>query len=98
MTFSGRSVLSRMPLSGLVCLVALATACAGPPPPDSRAPDETAIRAADLALSAVAKDLDKFAGAFTSEGVMLPPNMPMASGQEEAGRWRLESDGRHLQL
>jgi uncharacterized protein (TIGR02246 family) len=80
MTPSTRPVVSIRAAFGLACALALTAACAPAPPPDTRAADEAAIRTADQALSAAAKDLDRFMAAWTADGVMMPPNQPMASG------------------
>jgi len=61
--------------------LALASACASPEPPDTRAQDEAAIRALETAWSAAlqAKDVDKFVANYAPDAVTLPANGPIAT-------------------
>ena len=61
--------------------VVLAAACEAPPPPDTRAQDEAAIRSLETAWSATlqAKDVDKFVANYAPDAVVLPPNAPIAT-------------------
>lgn len=54
-----------------------------PPPPDTRAADEAAIRAADAewVKAAQAKDPDKWASFYAEDGAILPAGAPMAKGK-----------------
>ena len=65
----------------VAALVVFAAGCSPAEPPDTRAQDEAAIRAAETAWSAVinTKDVDKFVAYYAPDAVVLPPNMPMAS-------------------
>src|SRR5262245_22992814 len=53
-------------------------------PPDTRAADEAAIRAADVAWAKVAetKDANAHVAFYTPDAVLLPPNEPLATGAE----------------
>jgi ketosteroid isomerase-like protein len=55
-----------------------------PAPPDTRAADEAAIRAAsaEWAKGAAAKDLDKTLSYYADEASMFPPNSPIVTGSE----------------
>jgi uncharacterized protein (TIGR02246 family) len=66
---------------GLAVALAVAGACSPAPPPDTRAEDEAAIRAAETSWSqaAGAKDLDRFVSYYAPDAVVLAPNAPMAS-------------------
>jgi ketosteroid isomerase-like protein len=78
----------------VVCLLScglsiLAVACAAPAPqaaPDTRAADEAAIRAADLAWSkaAEARQAEAFVAYYTPDAILLPPNEPLATGHDAA--------------
>ena len=78
-TSSGRNVLFAFGL------VAMASACASPPAPDTRAQDEAAIRAAEVAWSAAAqaKDVEKTVGYYAADATAMPPNEPKATGPAE---------------
>ena len=54
------------------------------PPPDTRAADESAIRAAETEWSnrASAKDLEGILSNYAEDASMLPPNAPIATGKE----------------
>jgi uncharacterized protein (TIGR02246 family) len=53
-------------------------------PPDTRAADEAAIRAADAAWAkaGATKDANAHLAYYTSDAVLLPPNEPPATGAE----------------
>jgi ketosteroid isomerase-like protein len=55
-----------------------------PPPPDTRAADEAAIRAAaaDWGKAVSAKDLEKTLSYYADDASMFPPNMPIATGPD----------------
>lgn len=54
------------------------------PMPDTRAADETAIRAASAAWSkaSLARDLDKGVSFFTEDAIVMSPHSPMVKGKE----------------
>jgi ketosteroid isomerase-like protein len=64
----------------LIASALLASSCAPPAAPDSRAADEAAIRALDEQWSATAgkNDLDGTVAFYSDDAVLLPPNAPMA--------------------
>ena len=68
---------------GWSCLALLlfAAGCAQPPPKDTRAADETTIRALDAQWlkSVAAKDVDATVGYYSDDASLLPPNAPIAS-------------------
>jgi uncharacterized protein (TIGR02246 family) len=66
-------------------VAALISACAPPPPADTRAQDEAAIRANEVAWSAAtqAKDLDKSVSFYAPDAVVLAPNEPKATTAAE---------------
>lgn len=79
--------------SGLLALVAfvacVAAACSKQPaapaaPPDTRAADEAAIRAASDAWNqaTTARDLDKSLSVYTDDAVLLPAKAPAAVGKD----------------
>jgi len=63
-----------------------AAACSSQPaaPPDTRAADETAIRAASDVWNqaAAAKDLDKSVSVYTDDAVLFAPKAPAAIGKD----------------
>jgi hypothetical protein len=61
---------------------------AGSPTP-GRTADERALRETDLAFSnaAAAKALERLLAFYADEGSMLPPNLPMATGQAARPPW-----------
>jgi ketosteroid isomerase-like protein len=72
-----------------VAFVALVAACNQPPPPakappDTRAADEAAVRAAsaEWAKVAAAKDLDKTLSYYAEDASMFPPNAAVVTGSE----------------
>ena len=54
------------------------------PPPDTRAADEAAVRAAsaEWAKVAAAKDLEKTLSYYAEDASMFPPNSPIATGPD----------------
>ncbi len=73
----------------LVLAIAVLAGCAqqpvqAPPPPDTRAADEAAIRtaAADWGKAAAARDLEKTLTYYADDASMFPPNMPIATGAD----------------
>ncbi len=72
-------------------LTLLATSCAQPPPADTRAADEAAIRAADVAWSkaADAKKVDDILSYYTDDASSLVDKGPIATGKQAIGdSWR----------
>ncbi len=67
-----------------LAVVLLTAACGQQVPPDSRAADETAIRAADAQWSktAAAKDLDGTLSYYTDDAKVMPPNAPIATDKQ----------------
>ncbi len=67
-------------------LFALLSGCAQQPAPrpDTRAADEQAIRSTDIDWSnaAATKNPDRAASYYADDAVMLPPNIPKASGKQ----------------
>ena len=72
---------SKLALCGCLALLILASACTSPAPPDTRAADETAIRALDAQWSktAAANDLDGAVSYYADDASLLPPNAPIAA-------------------
>jgi ketosteroid isomerase-like protein len=54
------------------------------PPPDTRAADEAAVRAAsaEWAKVAAAKDLEKTLSYYADDASMFPPNLPIVTGPD----------------
>jgi len=54
------------------------------PPPDTRAADEAAVRAAseEWAKVAAAKDLEKTLSYYAEDASMFPPNLPIVTGAD----------------
>lgn len=81
---------NRSALFALAAFVAcLAAACSNQPaapaaPPDTRAADEAAIRAADASFAqwALAKDLDKCVSLYADDAVAFAPDMPAVIGKD----------------
>jgi ketosteroid isomerase-like protein len=74
-----------------IALTLLATSCAQPPPADTRADDEAAIRAADVAWSkaADAKQVDNILSYYTDDASSLVDKGPIATGKQAIGdSWR----------
>ncbi len=70
----------------LLMLMVVTLACQQQPasPPDTRAADESAIRAAETEWSsrAFAKDLEGILSYYAEDASMFPPNAPIATGKE----------------
>lgn len=71
----------------LVACVAIVSGCSQPPPPspqDTRAAEESAIRAAsaEWAKAAAAKDLEKTLSYYADDASMFPPSMPVVTGPD----------------
>lgn len=68
----------------LIISALLASSCAPPTAPDTRAADEAAIRALDEQWSATAakNDLDGTVAFYADDAVLLPPNAPIAKDQK----------------
>ena len=66
----------------VVGLLTASTACQKAQPPDTRAADEQAIRAAvaDWSKAAEAKDLNKFVSFYAEDAAIFPQGMPIATG------------------
>jgi uncharacterized protein (TIGR02246 family) len=69
--------------SACLALVLIASGC-GSTPKDTRAADETTIRALDAqwAKSAAAKDLDATVGYYSDDASLLAPNSPIANDKQ----------------
>jgi ketosteroid isomerase-like protein len=68
----------------LACLSGCNQQATQAPPPDTRAADEAAVRAAsaEWAKVAAAKDLEKTLSYYAEDASMFPPNMPIVTGAE----------------
>ncbi len=71
-------------LAGSVALLSFMWGCATPPPPDTRAADERAIREIEIEAdkAAAAKDLDRYVSYYADDAALLPPGAPMVTGKE----------------
>ena len=67
-----------------VVFAVLLSACGQQVPADTRAADESAIRALDAQWSqtATANDVDGTVSYYSEDAVLLPPNMPAANGKQ----------------
>lgn len=76
--------LSKWALSGCLTMLLLSSACAPPAPPDTRAADETAIRALDAqwAKTVAARDLEGTVAYYADDASLLPPNAPIVTGKQ----------------
>ncbi len=74
----------KLALCGCLCLFLFTLACTQQPPPDTRAADETTIRALDAQWSktAAAKDLDGSVAYYADDASLLPPNAPIAADKQ----------------
>ena len=74
----------KLVLCGCLALLVIASACTQPPPPDTRAADEAAVRDADAQWSktAGAKDLEGTIAYYSDDATVLPPNAPVVTGKE----------------
>ena len=69
---------------GILAAAFLLTSCAPTPAPDTRAADESAIRALDEQWSATAarNDLDGTVAFYSDDAVLLAPNAPIATDKK----------------
>jgi uncharacterized protein (TIGR02246 family) len=76
-----KGLLYRRVVPACLALLFFTTACNQP---DTRATDESAIRAADAqwAKTAQAHDLDGTVSYYTDDAVLLPPNAPIAADKQ----------------
>ena len=72
---------SRLALWGCIAMILIASGCGEKTPPDTRAADESAVRAADAQWSkaAAAKDVDAAVSYYSDDASLLGPNVPIAS-------------------
>lgn len=70
--------------SGCLALLLFASGCGSGTPKDTRAADESALRAADAEWSkaAASKDLNATVSYYSDDASLLAPNAPIASGKE----------------
>jgi ketosteroid isomerase-like protein len=75
---------SKPALWSCVALILLASSCADKTPPDTRAADESAVRAADAQWSktAAAKDVDGAVSYYSDDASLLSPNAPIARDKQ----------------
>lgn len=71
-------------LASSVALLSFMWGCAAPPPPDTRAEDERAIREieAEAANAAAAKDLERYVSAYADDAALFFPNAPLVTGKD----------------
>ena len=84
--------------SACLALVLIASGCESTPK-DTRAADETTIRALDAqwAKSAAAKDLDATVGYYSDDASLLAPNSPIASDKQSIREaWNARASGLSL--
>ena len=76
-----RAKRSRLALWGCVAVILIASGCGEKTPPDTRAADESAIRALDAqwAKTAAARDVDGSVSYYSDDASLLGPNAPIAS-------------------
>jgi len=74
----------KLALGGCFALLLYALACTQQAPPDTRAADESAVRALDALWSktAAANDLDGAVSYYADDASLLPPNAPMAADKQ----------------
>jgi uncharacterized protein (TIGR02246 family) len=85
MTFRSHTLPARaFVLCATVALLALAPACAPQAAPDTRAADESAIRAAEAqwAKAAGSKDVDATVAFYSDDAQFLPPNESRITGKK----------------
>lgn len=70
----------------LLVVFSLSTACQTQTAADTRAADEATLKNLDAEWSkaAGAKDLDKTASYYSDDALVLPPNLPVLQGREQA--------------
>ena len=71
-------------LAGSVALLSFMWGCATPPPPDTRAADERAIREIEVEAdkAAAAKDLDRYVSFYADDAALFFPNTPLVTGKD----------------
>jgi len=71
-------------LAGSVALLSFMWGCATPPPPDTRAADERAIREIEVEAdkAAAAKDLDRYVSFYADDAALFFPNAPLVTGKD----------------
>jgi len=71
-------------LTGGVALLSFMWGCAAPPPPDTRAADERAIRdnEAEALKAGAAKDLERFVSFYADDAAMFATGTPMVTGKD----------------
>src|SRR5215212_5093807 len=76
----------RTSLLAVFLLLSLSAACQTRTAADTRAADETTLRNQDAEWSkaAGAKDLDKTVSYYTDDALVLPPNIPVLKGKDQA--------------
>lgn len=78
--------ISRLVLFSALFIISFVVACSNKPvqPPDTRAADEAAIRAASAAWSkaSVARDVDKAVSVYTDDAIGMSQNSPPVRGKE----------------
>jgi uncharacterized protein (TIGR02246 family) len=81
---------SRLALWGCVAVILIASGCGEKTPPDTRAADESAIRALDAQWSkaSAARDVDGAVSYYSDDASLLGPNAPIASDKQSIrGVW-----------
>ncbi|MCX6629535.1 MAG: SgcJ/EcaC family oxidoreductase [Candidatus Solibacter sp.] len=75
---------SKLAFWGCLALLGLASACGQQAPPDTRAADESALRALDAQWSkaAAANDLEGTVSYYSDDASLLAPNAPIATGKQ----------------
>src|SRR5271156_5251481 len=75
---------SRLALWGCVAVILIASGCGEKTPPDTRAADESAIRALDAQWekAAAAKDVDGTVSYYSDDASLLAPNAPIAGSKQ----------------
>jgi uncharacterized protein (TIGR02246 family) len=71
-------------LAGSVALLGFMWGCATPPPPDTRAADERAIRELETEWSkaAAARDVERYASFYADDATAFDPGTPMVTGKD----------------
>lgn len=71
-------------LAGGVALLSFMWGCATPPPPDTRAADEQAIREIEIEANraAAAKDLERYVSFYADDAAVFFPGTPMVTGKD----------------
>jgi uncharacterized protein (TIGR02246 family) len=71
-------------LTGGLALLSFMWGCAAPPPPDTRAADERAVREieAEALKAAAAKDVQGFTSLYADDAALFLPNAPLVTGKD----------------